>query len=75
MRHRLKAARKEAGLTQEQMAERLDVSVRHYQLIEAGDRTGNYAIWDYLEDLTGIHQRTLRSIMLKRIPIRKQFLL
>ena len=29
---------------------------------EAGDRTGDFAIWDTLEDITGIHQRKLREI-------------
>lgn len=60
MRQRLKEARLNAGLTQEKMAEMLGISVRYYQNIESGERDGNFAIWDALEDITGIHQRRLR---------------
>lgn len=62
MRENLKKARKEKGLTQQQMADRLDISLRYYQNIEAGDRTGDFTLWDSLEDLLGIHQRKLREI-------------
>lgn len=62
MRKNLKEARKRAGLTQQQMADRLDISLRYYQNIEAGDRTGDFTLWDTLEDLLGIHQRKLREI-------------
>lgn len=60
MRSNLKNARKAAGITQEQMAEKLGISLRYYQNIEAGDRNGDFELWDKLEDITGIHQRTLR---------------
>lgn len=62
MRENLKKARKEAGLTQQQVAEKLGISLVYYQKIEAGDRTGDFCIWDTLEDITGIHQRILREI-------------
>lgn len=62
MRENLKNARKAAGLTQQQMADRLEISLRYYQNIETGDRTGDFVIWDMLEDITGIHQRKLREI-------------
>lgn len=62
MRENLKNARKAAGLTQQAMADKLEISLRYYQQIEAGDRTGDFEIWDNLEDITGIHQRTLRAI-------------
>ena len=62
MREKLKAARKAAGLTQQNMADRLGISLRYYQNIETGDRTGDYYICDNLEDITGIHQRILREI-------------
>ena len=62
MRANLKKARKDAGLTQEKMAEMLGISVVYYQKIEAGERTGNFEIWDTLEDITGTHQRKLREI-------------
>ena len=49
-------------ITQQQMANRLEISLRYYQQIESGDRTGDFTIWDELEDITGIHQRKLREI-------------
>lgn len=61
LRENLKAARKAASLTQQAMADKLGISLRYYQQIEAGDRTGDFNIWDTLEDLTGIHQRILRE--------------
>lgn len=62
MRKILKEARAAAGLTQQQMADKLGVSLRYYKQIEAGSRTGDFTIWDTLEDITGIHQRSLREI-------------
>lgn len=62
MRKNLKEARQAAGLTQQQMADKLEISLRYYQNIELGDRTGDFRIWDMLEDITGIHQRKLREI-------------
>lgn len=61
MRDKLKEARLSAGLTQQQIADELDISLNYYQKIEAGDRTGDFEIWDKLEDITGIHQRVLRE--------------
>ncbi len=62
MREKLKAARKAAGLTQQNMADRLGISLVYYQKIEQGTRTGDFYIWDTLEDITGVHQRILREI-------------
>lgn len=62
MRKHLKEARQKAGLTQQQMADQLGISLRHYKYIEAGKVVGNIQIWDSLEDITGIHQRKLREI-------------
>ena len=62
MRETLKNARKQAGMTQQQMADRLESSLNYYQKIESGDRTGDFYIWDTLEDITGMHQRKLREI-------------
>lgn len=62
MRKQLKEARMRAGLTQQQMAEKLGISLRYYQNIEAGERTGDFTLWDTLEDLLGIHQRILREL-------------
>ena len=67
MRENLKAARKAKGMTQQQMADELGISLVYYQKIEAGDRTGDFAIWDGLEDITGKHQRTLREISKSRL--------
>lgn len=61
-RKNLKEARNKAGMTQQQMADRLDISLRHYKYIESGKVVGNIQIWDELEDITGIHQRKLREI-------------
>ena len=62
MRDKLKKARVQAGMTQQQMAEYLHVSLVYYQKNEAGTRTGDFEIWDALEDITGIHQRELRML-------------
>ena len=61
MREHLKAARKAAGLTQQQMADRLRLTLNHYQKIEYGKLNGSFAVWDALEDLLGVHQRILRE--------------
>ena len=49
-------------MTQQQMADKLKISLRYYQNIEVGDRTGDFSLWDSLEDITGIHQRVLREL-------------
>lgn len=63
MRKNLKEARKKAGMTQQQTADRLGISLRYYKQIEAGQRTGDFILWDTLEDLFGVHQRKLREIV------------
>ena len=60
-RENLKKARQEAGMTQQQMADRLEISLRHYQKIEYADLNGSFEVWDALEDLLGVHQRILRE--------------
>ena len=60
MRNNLKQARRNAGMTQQQVADVLEISLRYYVSIEQGERTGNFEIWDALEDLFKVHQRTLR---------------
>lgn len=60
-RENLKKARQKAGMTQQQMAEKLEISLRYYQNIEQGNRNGDFVLWDTLEDITGIHQRILRE--------------
>jgi len=50
-------------MTQKQVAEYLGISERYYKQIEAGQRTGDFTIWDALEDLFNVHQRKLREIL------------
>lgn len=61
MRKNLKEARQKAGMTQQQMADKLGLTLRHYQKIEYGDLGGSFEVWDALEDILGIHQRKLRE--------------
>lgn len=56
----LKQARTERGMTQQQVADQILVSLRYYQAVEAGTRIGSIEVWDALEDLFGINQRVLR---------------
>lgn len=62
MRKNLKEIRKGNGLTQQAVADHLGISLRYYQQIEQGIRTGDFEIWDNLEDLFNVHQRMLREI-------------
>ncbi len=62
MRENLKRARKEKGLTQQQVADQLEIGLRHYQKIEYAELNGSFEVWDALEDLLGVHQRILREI-------------
>lgn len=62
-RENLKKARKEAGMTQKQVAEYLFITERHYKAIEYGERVGSVELWDKLEDLFNVHQRKLREIL------------
>lgn len=62
MRENLKNARKAAGMTQKQVAEYLGITEQYYQSLEYGKRIGRIEMWDKLEDLFKIHQRTLREI-------------
>ena len=62
MRENLRAARKAAGMTQKQVAEKIGVCLRYYKAIEAGERLGSVEMWDKLEDLFAINQRALRWI-------------
>ena len=60
-RSALKRARQNAGMTQQQIADQLELSLRYYQSIEQGNRTGDFELWDSLEVLLGVHQRILRK--------------
>lgn len=61
MRKNLKEARQAAGLTQQQMADKLEIEQRYYKSLESGERLGGIWIWDKLEDLLGVNQRALRE--------------
>ena len=61
MRANLKKARQDAGLTQQVMADKLNIGLRHYKKIESGESLGSIAIWDALEDILSVNQRVLRS--------------
>lgn len=61
MRKNLKEARKAAGLTQQQIADKLGIDLRYYQKIEYAELKGSFEVWDALEDLLGVHQRKLRE--------------
>ena len=62
MRKNLKEARQKAGMTQQQVADKLGISLIGYQQIERGVRIGKIETWDKLEDLFNVHQRVLREI-------------
>ena len=62
MRRNLQAARKAKGMTQQDVADYLEIGLRHYQKIEYADLNGPFEVWDALEDLLGVHQRILREI-------------
>lgn len=48
-------------MTQQMLADKLGISLVHYQKIEYGTRIGGFDLWDALEDITGVHQRILRE--------------
>ncbi len=62
MRANLKEARKAAGMTQQQVADKVLIHLRYYKAIESGERLGGIEIWDALEDLLGVNQRVLREV-------------
>ena len=62
MRKNLKAARNAKGMTQQAVADYLDINTRAYQGIEYGKTLGSITHWDKLEDFFGIPQRQLREI-------------
>lgn len=61
MREKLKLARAEKKLTQQQVADALHIGLRHYKKIESGETLGSIPIWDALEDMLGVNQRVLRE--------------
>ncbi len=61
MREKLKQARQAAGMTQQQVADEIGVTLVYYQKIESGERVGRCSMWDRLEDMFNVHQRILRE--------------
>lgn len=61
MRDNLRNARKAKGLTQQAIANKLRIGLRHYKKIESGETLSSIAIWDALEDLLSVNQRVLRE--------------
>ena len=49
-------------MTQQAMADKLGVGLRHYKKIESGETLGSIPLWDDLEDLLEVNQRVLREI-------------
>lgn len=49
-------------MTQQDMADKLGVGLRHYKKIESGETLGSIPLWDDLEDLLEVNQRVLREI-------------
>ncbi len=66
-REKLKEARKKAGMTQQEVADKLEIGLRHYKKIESGESLGSILIWDSLEDIFNVHQRKLREISKNRL--------
>ncbi len=61
MRKNLKEARQRTGLTQQQMADKLKIGLRHYKKIESGETLGSISLWDEMEDMFKVNQRVLRE--------------
>lgn len=61
MRKNLKEVRQKAGMTQHQMADMLNIGLRHYKKIESGETLGSIPLWDQMEDIFKINQRVLRE--------------
>mgnify|MGYP001080638244 FL=1 len=51
MRKNLKDLRKKRGFSQKELAEKLDISERQYQRIEAGTSDGSVALWQNLKTI------------------------
>lgn len=63
VRKNLKEARQSKRMTQQQVADYLKISLRHYKSLESGERLGSIELWDSLEDLFATHQRKLRELL------------
>ena len=61
MRINLRKERMKNGMTQQQVADSIGITITYYSYIELGKQTGSIKIWDKLEDLFGVNQRFLRE--------------
>jgi transcriptional regulator with XRE-family HTH domain len=61
MRENLRKARKARKWTQQEVADKIGVTLNYYQRVEYGRIGGAFWVWDALEDLFGVHQRMLRD--------------
>lgn len=53
MRKNLKNARQKIQLTQAELAEKLDITLQHYQRLEAGTSEGSVKVWSRLKEILG----------------------
>lgn len=53
MRENLVSSRQISGLTQLEVADRLQITERHYQSLEAGTSYGSVKVWQALSQLFG----------------------
>lgn len=51
MRKKLINARQKAQLTQMELATKLNITVRHYQALEAGTSEGSVKVWSRLKEI------------------------
>lgn len=61
MRENLRRARRDAGMSQEDIAAELDMSASTYQLIESGEITPREEVWDAIEQLLGERREWLKE--------------
>ncbi len=61
---RLRALRAQKGLTQEEVAERLNISLRYYQMLERGEKIGSV---DVLISISGLLDCSLDYLLKGRV--------
>ena len=61
MRKNLKDLRKKRGFSQKELAEKLNISERQYQKLEAGTSNGGVALWQNLKTI--LQSKTLDYLL------------
>lgn len=61
MRKNLKDLRKKRGFSQKELAEKLNISERQYQRLEAGTSNGSVALWQNLKTI--LQSKTLDYLL------------